>query len=185
MKYLAIKQEIAYTGAQLRSNFAYMQFGIVGDSIVAFCGPCDVKIEAMVDIEDVRAGSRIYSENMLHFIVEQYDTDLEKNVLRQVVLANIIKDLLNNILHRSAVKRVGSDLYDGDAKLSVSVATVTPISSLIHYGINISSANTPVKTRGLEDYGINPLEFADLVMKQYIQDLESIHNARCKVRWVE
>ncbi|KPK63968.1 hypothetical protein AMJ83_04670 [candidate division WOR_3 bacterium SM23_42] len=185
MKYFLAKQQITYTGEQLRSNFAYTHFGVVGDSIVAFCGPCDVKVEAMVDIEDVKDGSRIYSENMLHFIVEHYDTDLEKNVLRQVLLCNIIKDLLNNMIRGSVVRRVGTDLYDGDAKLSVSVATVTPISSLIHYGINISSANTPVKAKGLEDYSIDPLEFADLVMKEYVQDLEGIHNARCKVKWVK
>lgn len=185
MKYFLAKQPMTYTGEQLRSNYAYTHFGIVGDSIVAFCGPCDVTVEAMVDIEDVKARSRIYSENMLHFIVEHYDTDLEKNVLRQVLLTNIVKDLLNSIIRGSMVRRVGTDLYDGDAKLSVSVATVTPISSLIHYGINISSANTPVKAKGLEDYSTDPLEFADLVMKQYVQDLEGIYNARCKVKWVK
>ena len=185
MKYLLVKQKITYTGEQLHSNFAYAQFGMVGDSIVAFCGPCDVKTEAMVDIEDLRAGSRIYSENMLHFIVEHHDTDLEKNVLRQVLLTNIIKDLLNDVTSSSVVKRVGTDLYDGDAKLSVSVATVTPISSLIHYGINITSTNTPVKTKGLEDYSTDPMEFADLVMRQYVQDLEGIRDARCKVKWVK
>jgi hypothetical protein len=183
MKHYLAKEKIAYTGEQLRSNFAYKEFDVVGDSIVAFCGPCDIKIEEIVDIEDLKAGNQIYSESMLHFIVEHHDTDLEKGVLRQLVLACIIKDTLNDILHNLVTRRVNADLYDGDAKLSISVATATPVSSVIHFGINISSANTPVKTKGLEDYGVDPVEFANTVMEKYVRDMEGLYNARCKVRW--
>jgi len=184
MKYLLVRDKITYTGEQLQSNFAYTHFGILGDSIVAFCGPCDVRKDRMVDIEDQKAGSIIYSESMLHFIVEHYDTDLEKSVLRQIVLAGIVKDTLNDIIGTTAIRRAHTDLYDGDAKLSVSVATVSPVSALIHFGVNISSANTPVETKGLQDYEIDPLDFAEKVMEKYVRDIDDAHHARCKVRWV-
>lgn len=185
MKYRLIKDEITYTGEQLQSNFAYTTCGIVGDSIIAFCGVCDVKLEAMVDIEDLKAGHRIYSESMLHFILEHFDTDLEKAVVRQFLFADIVKDSINEGIGRLVVKRVHSDLYDEDAKLSVSVATVTPISSLIHFGLNITSINTPVKTKGLRDYSIDPHEFANLVMDRYTKEYDKITTARCKVKWVK
>ena len=184
MRYRLIKEELAYTGEQLHSNFAYTTFGIVGDSIVAFCGLCDVKLKEMVDIEDLKAGKAIYSESMLHFIVEHYDMDLEKTILRQLLLTEIVKDVINEILGKLVVKRSNSDLFDGDAKLSISVATVTPLSSLVHFGINISSVNTPVKTKGLKDYNIDPFEFANLVIDRYTKENDKINIARCKVRWV-
>jgi hypothetical protein len=184
MKYHFAAGEIVYTGEQLRSNFAYDRFGVIGDSIVAFCGPCDVKKEWMVDMEDLRTGSEIRSESMLHFIIEHHDIDLEKNIGRQILLAVIIKDLLNDRLGNRAIRRRHTDLYDGQAKLSVSVATLSPISALIHFGLNISSKNTPVLTKGLEDYGVNPGGFADTVMKQYVREFEDTQHARCKVKWV-
>jgi len=184
MRYHLAEGKISYTGEQLRSNFAYDQFGVIGDSIVAFCGPCDVKAESMVDMEDLKAGSVIYSESMLHFIVEHHDIDLEKNVLRQILLAVIVKDALNDHLRKAAIQRSHTDLYDGEAKLSVSVATLSPVSSLIHFGINISSKNTPVQTRGLDDYKVDPLEFAESIMKKYVRDSDDTYRARCKVKWV-
>lgn len=185
MKYHLAKKTITYTGEQLHSNFAYSEFGLAGDSIVAFCGPCDLKREAIVDLEDLKDGNRIYSENMLHFIAEHHDTDLEKGVLRQLVFTSIVQDTLNSFLGNAVVRRVNSDLYDDDAKLSISVATVSPVSSLIHFGINISSVNTPVNTKGLADYGIDPFELANTVMEKYANEIDGIYKARCKVRWTE
>ncbi len=185
MKYKFIKDKITYTGEQLRSNFAYTHFGIVGDSIIAFCGVCDIKFKYMVDIEDLKERNTIYSESMLHFIIEHYDTDLEKTVLRQLLLATVVHDLINDIKGKLLIKRIGSDLYDKDAKLSISIATVTPISSLIHFGININSINTPVKTRGLKDYNIDAYEFANSVMNRYVREQDEIYRTRCKVKWTQ
>jgi hypothetical protein len=185
MKYLVVRDKITYTGEQLRSNFAYSTFDILGDSIVAFRGPCDVKRSAMADIEDLKAGNRIYSEDMLHFVIEHHDTDLEKNVLRQLLLVNLVKDALNRQIGGLAVTRMHTDLFDDDSKLSVSVATVTPISSLIHMGVNISSHNTPVKTKGLADYGIDPMSFADSITQDYVKEVDKIYKLRCKVNWMK
>ncbi len=184
MKYRFVGEGVAYTGEQLRSNFAYTKFGVAGDSIIAFCGKCDVKLKEMVDLEDLKAGKSIYSESMLHFIVEHHDTDLEKAILRQLILTTIVKDIINELNGADVVKRIGSDLFEQDAKLSISIATVTPISSLVHFGVNIISENTPVKTKGLKDYGIDPTQFANLVMERYIKEQKGIISAQHKVKWV-
>lgn len=184
MKSTYIQEPIDYTGEQLRSNFAYRTCGILGDSIVAFSGKCDVQREHMVDIEDLAAGNAIYSESMLHFITEHFRADLEHAVLRQMLLARVVRDVINMTVKNCTVRCEGSDLYDGDAKVSVSVATATPVSSIIHFGVNITSVNTPVTTKGLQDYAIEPVGFAQKVLEDYVHLHDVIEKARCKVRWV-
>lgn len=185
MKTRYIEQEMVYTGVQLHSNYAYSEFDLLGDSIIAFCGKCDIPVERMVDIEDVKESAKIYSESMLHFIVEHYDTDLEKAILWQFVLTTIVGEVLSEMSRSASITRRGSDLYDDEAKLSISIATVTPLSSLIHFGINIVSDNTPVKTKGLKDYDIDPRKFAEQVIARYKSEQTDIEKARCKVRWVK
>jgi len=185
LKTLFVPEEIAYTGGQLRSHWAYRSFGLLGDSAVAFIGPCDVKPEHMRDVEDLKAASRIYSERMLHFIVEHFDADLERAVLRQRLLIAVMGEALNRRLKTPQIVRRGSDLFDGERKFTVSVASVSPVSALIHAGINISSRNTPVPTRGLADYGIDAREFAAEILAAYAAECDSARRARCKVRACE
>jgi hypothetical protein len=191
-----VEKEIAYSGEQLRSHWAYRSFDLLGDSAVAFVGPCDVRPEFMKDVEDLKAASRIYSEEMLHFIVEHFSCALDMAVLRQRLLMAIMaenlnrRDLKGGLARRSfseggRVTRSGSDLYDGKFKLTVSIASVSPVSALIHAGINISSRNTPVPTRGLADYGIEPRAFAEEVLAVYSAECEGLLRARCKVRGCE
>ncbi len=185
LKTLIVDEEVAYSGEQLRPHWAFQTFGLLGDSAVAFLGPCDVQPEHMRDIEDLMSASRIYSENMLHFIIEHFGEGLDLAVWRQRVFMAIIAEALNARLGRPAIRRVGSDLYDGEDKLSVSVASVSLVSSLIHAGVNISSRNTPVSTRGLEDYGIAARDFAEEILRAYARECESALKARCKVRPVQ
>jgi hypothetical protein len=49
--------EETYDGRQLSSLWAFRRFGLQGDSIVAFAGPCRVAGEALVDVADARAGA--------------------------------------------------------------------------------------------------------------------------------
>jgi hypothetical protein len=181
-----VEKEIAYTGEQLRSHWAYRSFDLLGDSAVAFVGPCDVRPEFMKDVEDLKAAARIYSEEMLHFIVEHFGCGLDEAVLRQRLLMAIMAENLNRReLKGGLVTRSGSDLYDGKFKLTVSIASVSPVSALIHAGINISSRNTPVPTRGLADYGIEPRAFAEEVLAGYSAEYDGLLRARCKVRGCE
>jgi len=174
--------EITYTGEQLRSLWAYRTFDILGDSAVGFIGPCDVQPEQMRDLEDLKSGAGIYSERMLHFIIEHFDSDLEKTVWRQWIFMTLIVERLNRRLGSPLVVRQGSDLYERDRKLTVSIATVSPISGLIHVGINVSSRNTPVPTRGLTDLRVDPCDFGRDILAAYAEECRRIARARCKVR---
>jgi hypothetical protein len=184
MKTLFVSHKITYTGEQLSALWAYMNFGIQGDSLVAFCGPCDIPLSKMVDAADVRQGARIASRLMLHFIEEHFDLNLEKAVLRQRLLASIVRDVLLKWRPKVKVRRDGDDLYEGKRKLSISIATLSPVSTLIHFGINIISAGAPVAAKGLGDYRVAPRPFAQEVMKRYAAEMDSVQAAATKVRGV-
>lgn len=177
-----IGEEIAYTGKELRSHWIYEQTGLLDDVIVAFRGPARVETEDLIDLSDKEKGASIFSEDMLHFIVEDFDTDLEKAILRQRLLVGILKDELRRT--KSLIEQRGDNLYDEEKKLSVSIATLSGVSSLIHVGINISSRGTPVATKGLADYGVDPESFGRVVLARFCQEMEGIRRARCKVRGV-
>jgi hypothetical protein len=121
---------------------------------------------------------------MLHFIIEHFELDLEKTIIRQRLLISIIKDQLEN-LGVKTIYRTGDDLYEAQKKLSVSISTLSPVSTLIHCGLNISSINTPIPTVSLKDLGLNEiLVFGEKVAHHYCCEMESIRLARCKVRGV-
>jgi hypothetical protein len=184
MKAKFIKGAIAYDGAQLNSLWAYREHGVQGDSIVAFQGPCEVSVDKLVDLEDAKAGAFIWSALMLHLIVEHFELDLEAAILRQYLLVGIAQDELNSRQKKGRVARSGNDLYIGKAKLSVSIATLTPVSSKIHFGINVLSKGTPVKTLGLKDLGIVPGAFGRALLARYVEDHARMVKARSKVRGV-
>ena len=179
-----IEDEIVYTGEQLRSLWAYRSFGLLGDSAVAFIGPCDVRPDAMVDIEDHREGAAIRSARMVHFIIEHFRPDLALGVARQRILMMIIGDLVNARIGRPQIRRRGDDLYDGGRKLSVSIATVSPVSTLIHAGLNVVTDDVPVSACGLAEYGIDAADLAGAVLDAYARELGEMERARCKVRSV-
>ncbi|AQS59125.1 DUF366 family protein [Desulforamulus ferrireducens] len=181
-----VEQPLTYDGRQLSSLFAFRNFGLQGDSVVIFRGGCQVALTEMVDLADVRANAPIYSEDMLHFIIEHFEQDLEKTVIRQRLLIAIIKDVLQDKTGSQLTRR-GDDLYLGTNKLSVSIATASPVSTMIHTGLNISSQNTPVPTVGLADLGLKEGDILSLgrsIAEAYVAETNSIHLARCKVRGV-
>src|SRR5205814_8822735 len=128
-----------------------------------FQGGCEIPFANMVDLEDVRAKARIASPLMVHFIIENFDLDLEKAVLRQRLLSAIVRDELG-----SGVRRVGDDLFLGKGKLSISIATRTAVSSKIHFGINAERAlDVGVETRSLADLRVKPVPFGKKVLGRY------------------
>ena len=184
MKTAYIDKEIKYIGSQLAPHWIYRNFNIQGDAIVAFCGECKVDLSEMVDIEDVINNEPIYSKYMLSFITEQFGVELSEGVFRQRLLICIIKELLeaNGI---SSVRN-GDDLIIDGRKLSVSIATKSITSILIHTGLNILSEGAPIKASGLtSELGITDIKsFAEIVMKRYSDELEDIKMACTKVRGV-
>lgn len=178
-----LEREQAYDGTQLRSHFIAQQTGAFGDAICAFAGPADVPLNHMVDLADVAARAPIFSKKMLHFIVEHFHADLDLMIARQRLLTAIAAEELRQ-QGVAEVRRFGDDIFDGDRKVSVSIATSSPVSALIHFALNIESEGTPVPTRGLADYRIEPRGFAAAVMQRYCDELASMTGARCKVRSV-
>ena len=67
LKKLVAEPRQTYDGRQLAPHWIYRQHDLLGDAIVGFRGPCDVKITEMVDIEDVKADAPIFSRDMVHF----------------------------------------------------------------------------------------------------------------------
>ena len=184
MKTKFIDEEIKYIGSQLAPHWIYKNFGLQGDAIVAFIGECNVKLSEMVDIEDVINNEPIYSKLMLSFISEQFGIGLTEGVFRQRLLMCIIKELLEE--KDIFVQRNGDDLIINGGKLSVSIATKSITSVLIHTGLNILSENAPVKAAGLKsELGINDIKsFAIEVMNRYSAEIDDIIIAGTKVRGV-
>ena len=184
MKTLYIDKDIKYIGSQLAPHWIYRNFKIQGDAIVTFCGECEVKLTEMVDIEDVINNEPIYSKYMLSFISEQFGINLTEGVLRQRLLVTCIKEALER--RGIQVLRNGDDLFINGKKLSVSIATKSVTSVLIHTGLNILSEGAPIPVSALKtDLGIeNIKEFAIEVMEKYSEELQDIILAMTKVRGV-
>lgn len=183
IKTLVSDKSLAYDGTQMQSHWIYNNFGLLGDAAVAFTGEVNVGLDKMIDLIDVHRKESIYSPLMLNFLIEHFNPDLELAIYRQWLFISLIKEELAQF--EIDVNRMGDDLYYKKAKLSVSVATVTNVSSLMHIGLNIDTEGTPIKTVGLKELGIADIKaFADTVMLKYKRELEHIHEARCKVRSV-
>jgi hypothetical protein len=183
---LVDKRVREYDGSQLSSLWAFRTFNLQGDSIVTFRGPCRVALNDLVDVKDQLGGASIFSPDMQHFIVEHFDPDLEKAVYRQRLLMAITRDLLAGMIPLD-VRRDGDDLYCGDRKLSVSIATVSPVSTLIHAGLNITTKGVSVPAIGLGELGLDDArvwELAQSICRGYAGEVRSVALARCKVRGV-
>jgi hypothetical protein len=181
-------RSITYDGRQLAPHWIYRQFDLMGDAAVAFVGPCNVDLSEMVDLEDVKAQDPIYSPQMLHIIAEFFTGDLHLTVYRQRLLIVTAKELLETLTERP-VRRKGDDIYlprldKEEGKLSVSIATTSATSTLIHTGFNVHTEGTPVPTVGLAELGVDPFDFGAQLLARYALEVGDIWLARCKVRAV-
>ncbi|PIU00889.1 MAG: DUF366 domain-containing protein [Bdellovibrionales bacterium CG10_big_fil_rev_8_21_14_0_10_45_34] len=184
---------VSYDGTQLAPRFAYQKHGLVGDSIVSWQGPCAISFENMKDLEDVISQSKIEGSMMVHFIVEVFDWDLKGAVALQRLLASIVKDVVDSRAAESSVPagkkevkliRKGDDLYlaNTDKKLSISVATASNTSCLIHFAVNVSNEGTPVPTCSLNELRIDVQKFGQAVMANFVNEYGTILEARSKTR---
>ena len=181
-----------YDGSQLHSLFAYTRFGVLGDSVVAWVGPCEVPQSRILDVEDRRNHQSIGGKEMLHFVIELFDTPLSFGVLLQRIIADLARELLYdmsplNLRTSSGLLREGDDLYEvkgGEkrGKLSISVATKSPLSTLIHFALNIVPEKVPVKAAHLKAFHIEPKAFAEKLMASLRDEIKSVVQATQKVR---
>jgi hypothetical protein len=176
------KAERAYTGVELRPHFLLTELGLKGSGVGAFIGPCSVKTEHLVDWEDRLAHDRIEARWMVHFIGEFFGMGLREGVFAQRLLMSVMGEVANEQLGRLAVRRSGDDLFAGDRKLSVSIVTASPVSLLLHAGINIDPEGAPVPAIGLRELGALPETWVPEVLRRFSEEWEGIHWACAKVR---
>ena len=191
---------INYTGSELRSQFIYEQTHKKGDGIYAFTGSMDVK-EHLVDSEDRIANDFIWSPFALNFIIEIFHINIETSVLYQRLFMQKIVNQLQYLIDLNQVdvetKLDGDDIMvirntslpTLSCKMSVSIATVSHISGLIHAAINLRTDDKiPVPAIGLFDIFntvINTKQFveifAETVMDEFKKEVESIKDATYKI----
>ncbi len=186
METLFIDKEIKYTGKELSPHWIYKNFNIMGNAIAAFIGECDVNLSHMVDIEDVINNEPIYSKKMLNIIEENFNSSLVEMVFKQRLLVTITKELIENNYPAVKILRNGDDLFINNKKLSVSIATKSITSTLIHFGLNINADGAPVKAADLiNDAGIKDIkQFALQILNKYKEEITDIELAASKVRGV-
>jgi hypothetical protein len=179
-----LEERIDYTGLELRSHFIRERAGIETDGLIAFMGGCRVEGDALVDLEDSEAGDFIAAERMLHFIGEHFVVGPREGNLRLRLLVAIVRELIEESAAGTEIERRGDDLYTRGRKLTVAISTVSPVSSLMHLGVNIDPAGAPVAAVGLEELGIDPVELARAALERYGEECRSIELALRKVRGV-
>lgn len=177
-----IDKKIKYDGSQLRPLYNYLEHHLLGDSCVAFIGACDVTFDHMVDGEDLLEKSQIKSDEMLHFLFETFDSQLMTGVFLQRLFASIVQSLIYKKTNQW-LSRCGDDLYLNDKKLSISIATRSTNSVLVHFAMNVTNAGTPVKTLSLHDLKIEPLVFAQelslLISSEYVDIKKATYKVKC------
>jgi len=167
---------------KLYPHFARREYGLRGDAIVAFVGPCRVCGDELVDWEDRLAGDFIAAASMLHFVAEHFGVSLREAVLRQRLLASLVRDAVGEAAPDVSTRRDGDDIFVGERKLSVSIATVSLTSAVIHFGVNVDAAGAPVPAIGLRELGIDPTALGRSVMERYAREDALVADAVTKVR---
>jgi hypothetical protein len=177
-----LDERIDYSGKELRSHWLMERFGMVGDAVASFVGSCHVTGEDLVDREDFLKGNIVAGESMLHFIVEIFGVSMPGIVFAQRLLCTIVRESIDSACGKAAITRKGDDLFVGDGKLSVSVATVSPVSGLIHLGLNMTSAGVPVKAASLDELGVDHQRLAREVLMRFGDEVDSCLDAARKVK---
>lgn len=175
-----LDKPIHYDGTQLAPHWIYRTTGISGNAVVAFVGEANVSLDHLVDLEDVQKKAPIYSPEMLHFIGEWFIDSLDQGILLQHLFTSVAYELLWEKGVQSLSRR-GNDLFFSERKLSVSIATKSSVSALMHTGINIRNEGTPIPTSCLAEMGLTPKEFAHAVLKRFQTDSATWAKARVKV----
>jgi hypothetical protein len=184
--------ERAYTGPELRPHFLLTELKLEGSGIGAFIGPCRVETDHLVDWEDRLAHDRIEARQMVHFIGEFFGASLKEGVLIQRLFMATCFDTLREALDHqergrgSLLRREGDDLFfrsEGqDRKLSVSIVTASPVSQLLHAGINIDPAGAPVPAIGLLELGVDVNAWVSQVLNRFASEWKGMEWACVKVR---
>lgn len=189
MKSKLITKKIKYDGSQLKPLYAYENYGLLGNSIVAWQGACDVTLDHMVDLEDKIVNAKICGDEMLHFIIEIFNDSLLSAVAIQRLFASIVQTeiyKLNKNLNPKNFIRKGDDLYfvknNKKFKLSISIASKSSVSIQIHFALNVANDGTPVPTSSLSQFKIKPAALSKSILASFVYEFDTILEATQKVR---
>lgn len=171
----------AYDGTPLSPHWIFRHYGVKGNAVVAFVGPADVALDHMVDLEDVQRKAPIGSPEMVHFLGEFFCDSLDWGILVQHLLVAEFYEWLMETRGSRGFSRVGNDVFYQGRKLSVSIATKSPVSVLVHVGVNVRTEGTPVPTSGLAELDVGAKEFAEAVLARFERDFKIWQSARVKV----
>lgn len=175
LKNYLVPEELEFDGQQLQGHWAQEKFGLRGESIVAFAGPFDPKPEIFTFPKPCELFRK---RKMLHLVVEHYHADPEKLRLQQRLLINVLKDKLNHRLKGDVIQRWGANLFCASAQITVTMSALSSSSALIYQGVSIQKSEAKAKLWGLEDGLIDPMELAQVVMDQYVFELEDMRRSR-------
>ena len=180
-----LSEQITYTGEELQAQWCSGKTGHYGDTVVGFLGPCKVPTAHLVDLVDRRSAAFIEAKQMLHFLGEWFDGDLRLAVTRQrLLIASCAELLRQKVKHSGEFERVGNDVFFLDGKkrkLSVSIVTASPVSTLFHFAVNVDATGAPVAAVGLQELGLDPVAFGNEVLARWQTEWTSMETARCKV----
>jgi len=176
--------ELTYDGTQLATQWPRLVSSVTGDCVVAFLGPAAAPTENLVDLEDRRAGERITAKRMLSLIGVWFGRTLAETVLRQRLYVFLTAERLR--LRGLSMLVEGDDIYTPDRrKLSVSIATVSPLAGLVHIGLNDDPTGAPVPAVGLAELGVGAADFARELLEVFEETERGIVFAAAKVRAVQ
>ncbi len=177
MDWVFIDSELGYDGSQIKSLWAYREAGLKEDSIISFVGSCDVNGDVQVDFEDVVLQEKMYSPKMLHFVVEHFDeVSLRLICARQRFLTCLVQDFLDE---ECKISREGDNLFWNGKKLTVSTATISPVSAKIHFGVNVESDDyASLQEMGFSD----PKKLALEICRRYSYEIDDIEACIRKIR---
>lgn len=181
MKTKFLKEEFLYDGSQMKPLDNYLKHDLLGDSCIAWVGPCQISFDKMLDGEDLIEKCEIRGDKMLHFVFELFQRELVSAVFLQRLFASLIQAY---VYQNSKVylKRDGDDLYLENKKFSISIAAPSVNSMMVHFAVNIVNRGTPVETLSCEDLKVKPEIMAEALLKQISHEYQSILNASFKVR---
>ena len=152
IKIMIIKNFETYNGSILQDRFAYSFFKdkvLRTGNIIAGISPAQVEADYMIDKEDLISKDYIYSEKMIHFLIEIPDVSLFAGVCFQRLYCNMIGNILARYV-KSSVEIDGDDIFvikehnqggviQQKGKASVSIAKHCNDAVLIHIGINVKA----------------------------------------------
>lgn len=157
MKSFFIDQRVEFSPSLLKLGHFHRRFGLsqAGDSILAFNGPF--------------RHERLFFRHMLHFVLTHKRRSFEVAELKKRLLLSGVCAFFGD-----GFRRIGPQAFYGDLQLSISSTVTNRAASLTHIGFFMYSDDAYSETTGLDQFDVNPKEFAYLVMRAYCDEMNDI-----------